>query len=287
MKKSDIRIEAPKRIGQEIELFLQRSPAHHPACTAHIHNAVELLYIYEGSFSVTLDGVCYAVEAGDLILFRSNSIHHVTAGSAAQNSYYVLKIPPFFFMGLTAREVAVRYSMYFALSRKDSKCLWQGTELKGSAIERILTDLIDEYTHQRYAFEVATKLKIMELLLAILRSDGSEEAPVTDPAAEPIYTVISHIREHYAQDMDERELSKSFGMSYSYFSRSFKRVTGVTFKSYLNRTRIARAEQLLLEKHGSVSEVAAACGYNNVSYFISVYRALTGKTPGKALRPMP
>lgn len=286
MAKNGIRIEAPRGIGREIELFLQKSPARYPACAAHIHNAVELLYIHEGSFSVTLDGICYEVTAGDLILFRSNAIHHVTAGEAMQNSYFVLKIPPFFFMGLAAREIAVRYSLYFALNRKDSKCLWKKSELEGSKIKRVLADLIDEYTHQRYAFEVATKLKIMELLLTILRSDDGDEAPVTDPAAEPIYAVISYIREHYAQDMDERELSQSFGMSYSYFSRSFKRVTGVTFKSYLNRTRIARAEQLLLEKRGSVSEVATACGYNNVSYFISVYRALTGKTPGKAMRPL-
>lgn len=287
MAKSNIRIEVPKGIGREIELFLQESPARYPACTAHIHNAVELLYIHEGSFAVTLDGVCYEVEAGDLILFRSNAIHHVTAGESAQNSYFVIKIPPFFFMGLAVREIAVRYSMCFALNRRDSKCLWKKAELERSEIAAILASLVDEYTHQRYAFEVATKLKIMELLLAVLRCDTQENAPVTDPAAEPIYTVISYVREHYAQDMDERDLSRQFGMSYSYFSRSFKRITGMTFKSYLNRTRISRAEQLLQERGASVSEVAAACGYNNVSYFISVYRSLTGKTPGKVMRSIP
>ena len=263
---------------------MQKTPAHHPACTAHIHTAVELLYINEGTFSVTLDGVCYETRQGDLILLRSNAIHHVTSGNAEQNSYFVIKIPPFFFMGLAAREIAVRYSLYFALNRKDSKSLWRREELEGGEILAILTALIDEYTRQRYAFEIATKLKIMELLLSILRCDIRENAPVTDPAAEAIYSVISHIRESYAQDIDEKELSRRFGMSYSYFSRSFKRITGVTFKSYLNRTRIAKAEQLLLERGGSVSEVAAACGYNNVSYFISVYRTLTGKTPGKAAR---
>ena len=89
---------------------------------------------------------------------------------------------------------------------------------------------------------------------------------------------------HFSEDIDEKKLASSFGMSYSYFSRSFKKVTGMTFKNYLNRTRISKAEQLLFESGGSISETAIACGYNSISYFISVYRQITGKTPYRALK---
>ena len=58
----------------------------------------------------------------------------------------------------------------------------------------------------------------------------------------------------------------------------------MTFKAYLNRTRISKAEQLLLQHGGSVTEVATTCGYNSISYFISVYRSITGKTPYKAMK---
>ena len=88
----------------------------------------------------------------------------------------------------------------------------------------------------------------------------------------------------FCEDIDEKVLAKSYGISYSHFSRSFKRVTGITFKNYLNRTRISKAEQLLFQNECSVSEVASACGYNSTAYFIKVYRSIKGKTPYKALR---
>jgi AraC-like DNA-binding protein len=71
------------------------------------------------------------------------------------------------------------------------------------------------------------------------------------------------------------------GLSYSYFSRSFKRVMGMSFKKYLNMIRVNRAEQMLITGDHSVSEVAIECGYNSISYFISVYRSLKGTTPFK------
>lgn len=282
--KPGVTVEAPRGLGEETEFFLQSAPPCSPACKAHIHNAVELLYINEGSYFVTLDDERYTVEKGDLILFRSAAVHYVVSGSEAQNSYYVIKIPPSFFIGFSKRDMAVRYSMRFALNGKKQKCLWRRDELSGGELGRILDALISEYEAQRYAAEVAMKLKIMELLLEILRDGREESAERSDRSAEVMYNVMSYVQERYAEDIDEKELARNFGMSYSYFSRSFKRVTGMTFREYLNRTRISKAEQLLLKTDISISEVATCCGYNSISYFISVYRTLTGRTPYQAKR---
>ncbi|MBQ6824219.1 MAG: helix-turn-helix transcriptional regulator, partial [Clostridia bacterium] len=49
-------------------------------------------------------------------------------------------------------------------------------------------------------------------------------------------------------------------LSYSYFSRSFKRITGHTFKDYLNITRINQAEKALVSTRKPITEIAAECG---------------------------
>ena len=284
MLSSDVRVEKPKGLDRDTEFFLQECDPHTTACTAHIHNAIELLYINEGSYTVFLDNVRYEVERGDLILFCSNAIHHVLTGDAAQNSYYVIKIPPSAFIELCKQDVGVSYSMRFALHRKEYKHLWKRTELAANGMQEILDRLVREYTERRYATDVATKLGIIGLLLAILRESTPTQPTVNDMAATQIYGVMRYVQQHYAEDIDERQLSQQHGMSYSYFSRSFKRITGMTFKSYLNRTRVSKAEQLLFKGGSSVSEIASECGYNNTSYFISVYRSLTGKTPYQAKR---
>ena len=67
----------------------------------------------------------------------------------------------------------------------------------------------------------------------------------------------------------------------------FKQLTGVTFTAYLNRVRIERACELLRsESRLSINEVAARCGYNSASQFISTFEKLMGLTPG-AYRKLP
>ena len=285
MNPNNIYVELPKLVGDGTEFFLQATPPVCVACAAHVHKAVELLYVKSGSFIVLLDGVEYAIEKGDLILFCSNAIHHVFTKNLPENEYYVIKISPAFFLQFSTQDEGAEYVMRFAINRKGNKSIWTKEELEGTPLLAALQSLIEEHEGNKYASGVATKLKIMELLVEILRSDSpkKEKVPHTQTAA-LIYNTMVYVRNHYAEDMDERELARSLGMSYSYFSRSFKRVTGMTFKQYLNRTRINQAEKMLCRGGASVSEVATRCGYNSISYFISVYKDITGKTPYQSLQ---
>ena len=284
MISKSIRIETPRKAGEEIELFLQDAPPYHNSCQAHIHNAVELLYVKNGSYTVILDNYKYQIKKGDLTLFCSGAIHNVFANGEAENRYYVIKIPPSFFMDLTKRESGAEYVMRFAINSKENKILWNENELKNTEIKAVLDRLITEYENPSYASEIAIKLKIMELLLAILRDSGYNKNRFGDKISELIYGVMGYVQEHYSEDIDEKSLAQSLGLSYSYFSRSFKRVTSSTFKNYLNKTRIRKAEQLLCTSDKTISEIATLCGYNSISYFISVYKSITGRTPYSSIK---
>ena len=285
MNINNFEVELPKIVGDGTEFFLQATPPLSVACAAHIHKAVELLYVKNGSYSLLLDGVEHEIEKGDLVLFCSNAIHHVFTKNLPENEYYVIKISPTFFLQFSTQEEGTEYVMRFAINRKENKNIWKREELEGTALLAALESLIDEHENAKYASQVAIKLKIMELLVEILRSDSTIDTKVPhNQTTALIYNTMVYVRNHYAEDMDERELARSLGMSYSYFSRSFKRVTGITFKQYLNRIRVNQAEKLLCRGSASVSEVATKCGYNSISYFINVYKGITGKTPYQSLR---
>ena len=285
MNINNFEVELPKIVGDGTEFFLQATPPASVACAAHIHKAVELLYIKSGSYTLLLDGVEHEIEKGDLVLFCSNAIHHVFTKNLPENEYYVIKISPTFFLQFSTQEEGTEYVMRFAINRKENKNIWKREELEGTSLLAALQSLIDEHENAKYASQVAIKLKIMELLVEILRSDSTTDTKVPhNQTASLIYNTMVYVRNHYAEDMDERELARSLGMSYSYFSRSFKRVTGITFKQYLNRIRVNQAEKLLCRGSASVSEIATKCGYNSISYFINVYKSITGKTPYQSLR---
>ena len=285
MNINNIHVELPAIVGDGTEFFLQATPPASVACAAHVHKAVELLYVKSGSYTVLLDGVEHEIEEGDLVLFCSNAIHHVFTKNLPENEYYVIKISPTFFLQFSTQEEGTEHVMRFAINRKENKNIWKREELENTPLHSALQSLIAEHEGQKYASQVAIKLKIMELLVEILRSDSPTDTKTPhNQTSALIYNTMVYVRNHYTEDMDERELARSLGMSYSYFSRSFKRVTGISFKQYLNRTRVNQAEKLLCRGNASVSEVATKCGYNSISYFINVYKSITGKTPYQSLR---
>lgn len=282
-----VRIEQPAT-DTEIEFFLQETNSPYTqSCTAHIHTAIELLYIKEGSFFACLDGEEHRLFAGDLILFCSNAIHDVRTEGEGRNSYYVIKIPVTAFPDFSGGRLFRAYISRFAMNRGGEKTLWRREELVGHPLLPLLEGMVSEGSTHAPTAEISLKLKTLELLLAILREGEGDCGEWDDALTTLIYEAVLFVREHYAEDISERALATSLGVSYSYFSRSFKRVMRISFHAFLNRTRINRAEQLLARGGLSVTEVAAGCGYNTTSYFISVYRALTGRTPYAALhRPV-
>ena len=55
-------------------------------------------------------------------------------------------------------------------------------------------------------------------------------------------------------------------------------MTGTTYKNYLNSVRMSNA-CLLLQEGLSVQEVCLKCGFENVSYFVQVFKKLQRLTP--------
>jgi AraC-like DNA-binding protein len=69
-------------------------------------------------------------------------------------------------------------------------------------------------------------------------------------------------------------------MSYFHFSRTFRRVAGVTLREYILRERVNRAAGLLLNAPGlSVKAVGFEAGFRDLSHFARMFRRYQGVTP--------
>lgn len=73
-------------------------------------------------------------------------------------------------------------------------------------------------------------------------------------------------------------------LNVSYFSVSFKNITGKNFNEYLTGVRIEHAKLLLSDKSRKVNQVAHAVGYEDCSYFGKTFRKITGITPAEFQR---
>jgi AraC-like DNA-binding protein len=92
---------------------------------------------------------------------------------------------------------------------------------------------------------------------------------------------LLHVERHLQGTIRQRDLAHAFDMTPSRFSRLFKQMSGMTFRSYLSWRRTREAEKLLRNPSATVSDVCYAVGFNDVSHFIRSFRRHMGVTPSR------
>lgn len=102
--------------------------------------------------------------------------------------------------------------------------------------------------------------------------------PQTTPSVR-LQRAMAHISKHYARPISESEVALACEMSPSRFCREFKAAFGATFLEYLTRHRVYEAQRLLGNRSMSVTDVAAAVGFTDPSYFTRVFRKIAGASP--------
>ena len=117
-------------------------------------------------------------------------------------------------------------------------------------------------------------------LLSSVRMQGEEGEVSNDQVNE----IVNRITRDYAQPLSAAELASELGMSDSRFSRFFRRATGNTFTDFVNRIRVNRAGQLLMETDRLVTHIGYEVGFNNLANFNRRFLEIKGVTPSEFRR---
>ncbi|WP_438350317.1 response regulator transcription factor [Paenibacillus sp. FA6] len=75
------------------------------------------------------------------------------------------------------------------------------------------------------------------------------------------------------------EVADHLHLNASYFSRLFKKESGITFIEYVTRLKMERAKELLDQTNYTVGGICELLGYDNQSYFIKTFKTHAGVTP--------
>ena len=105
-----------------------------------------------------------------------------------------------------------------------------------------------------------------------------------DATLEQINTIVSRLTENVAQPVSLGEVAAELGMSESRFSRFFRRATGNTFVDFVNRVRVNRACQLLMETDRYITRICYDVGFNNIANFNRRFLEIKGMTPSEFRR---
>lgn len=92
----------------------------------------------------------------------------------------------------------------------------------------------------------------------------------------------SYTKEHYQNiGLTLQEVADAAGISRTYFSSTFKELTGEKYWDYLSRYRIEKAKTLLKETGLSQAEISEKVGYNSEYHFSRKFKEIVGISPNK------
>ena len=94
--------------------------------------------------------------------------------------------------------------------------------------------------------------------------------------------ILAVVEEHMEnEEFTIEDFSSEVGYSHTQLYRKIKALTGQTPSVFLRTIRLQRAAEMLIQRSDTITQIAYAVGFSNVSYFDKCFREQFGKTPGQ------
>lgn len=129
---------------------------------------------------------------------------------------------------------------------------------------------------------------IMQAISSILVRGDRPTDPVRADRVHMSRAKLNRVMEFVEARLDRalslHDLARVADLSPFHFSRVFKLTTGETPYHFVCSRRLARAQQLLIERDMPLAELALACGFASQSHFTAAFSKAFGTSPGRYRR---
>lgn len=224
----------------------------------HWHIESELIFAEKGSAEVMTDNNLYGLSEGYCVFIRSGAVHYIKAESDSVIS--VMKIDS----QLISAEFGTLAPICPLLENKYDV---------SDSFEKIRQEIS---SGEKY-YEVICSGLALALTAEIFRSEKTSSAENSSGSG-AYKKLLRLISERFA-DITFDEAAEIMCFSKPYFSKYFRRMSGMTFSEYLNIVRVSEAVKMLSKGGMSAGETAVAAGFGTIRSFNRVFKQYTGFTP--------
>ena len=246
----------------------------------HWHVEFELIHIVKGSIRLTIDDREFDAAEGSCVFVPAGSIHSGIPDDCIYD--------------------CIVFDMNMLMNKNDSCCRMirrivdRETELFNlytrsyNDIHQIVLSLFDAAASRKLGYQPVILGALYQFFGTIFSNGYYHSMPPRESRSHKrivqLKTALEFMESSYNTPVTLEEISRSVDMSPKYFCRFFHEMTHRTPIDYLNYYRIERACYQLMTTDLSITEIAYASGFNDLSYFIKTFKKYKGTTPKKYMK---
>lgn len=244
----------------------------------HTHNYYFFMYVTEGSGKHYINFKEYPIHDNALYFLAPGQVHYLNS-SLDTDGYILVFEEHFFCAGIHKNEILLSPPFFRnGLVTPYIRLAELNQEYMLALFRRIKSE---------YENDEVTKWEITRGILHILinRIESISLPPATSENSKykRAFKVLNGFRnlveQHYSTEKHIAFYAAKLHITPNHLSETIREVTGETPVDSIRRRTLLEAKRRLLANEGSIKELAYQLGYDNVSYFIKLFKVETGLTP--------
>lgn len=230
---------------------------------AHVHSAVEIVVLLEGSCRIFWGRGSAMLEAGDIFFSFPDRVHGYEDSRDLKAYLLIIPLQPF----LTPYRTML-------MERLPSCPVLHREQWEDSGILTLLD--------MAWADKATAPLPVLQGYLLTIVGKLLEMLPLEDSntiAPDALQSVLLYVNAHYTHPLSREAIAHATGYDPSYISHLFTRQLQISLTEYLLALRMADACRLLQETDWSVSRIGLELGFGSIRSFNRAFARKTGMSP--------
>jgi AraC-like DNA-binding protein len=226
----------------------------------HIHDHIELVYVFQGSGNAFCDGKQYPLSPGSVFTVFPNQVHSFSG--CTDGEYILLVIHPSRLLHLEA----------FFRSRVPVSALSQGTPELAQLLDNALGEFRDNA-------DINVVYGYLTVFFSKLFSSMAFQA--STELSDTVSQILQYCSTHYLESVTTQNLCDALHISQSQVSHLFSKRLKISFPDYMNALRLNRAVSLLQSSGLNMTQIANQAGFPTIRTFNRVFRKQYGCSPSE------
>lgn len=242
----------------------------------HWHDSIELLMVLKGSIEVTIESDNYTVGENEIEIINTEECHRIYSDS--DNMVLMIHMDPNFFQ----KYYDDIKNMFFYTDTSEDNI--QRDDEKYEVLRKYISIIVCEVVQKGEDYDEYIEETMVELLYHLLNNFHyliyeKEDLKGKEEQLERYHRIAKYIYNNYNNKISLQDIAEKEFLSAHYLSHEIKNTMGLSFKDFVNLTRVQESIKLLLDTDMTISDISLEIGFSHIRYYNKHFKKHYNMTP--------